>query len=150
MKRITSQSLKKQLGIGLLQVAMAILILSVGAVYVWRAYEESLAASRTNFALEEVSRWLGHMANIASLNSHIFTGLTAASVLAQTPIENVTNLYGTTITAVGTASEWPLAYTFPDAKSCEYVEARIQNHPGLTTTAPSCNATTNVLTATID
>ena len=149
MKNSSSLSLKKQRGFGLLQAALMIAIMAFGAVYAWRGYEEGLAATRSNSALEEVSRWLGYMTNIATQNAHVFTGLDADDVIAQTPISSATNLYGQTITVAVATNNWQFSYPFPDSSSCEYVEARVLGHPGLTTTAPACNAS-NVLVATVE
>lgn len=147
MKQISSKPLSKQKGIGLIQVAFALLILSIGGVFAFQQYQETLTASRNNFAYEEASRWLGHMANMGSVRGHVYTGLDVSDIISSTPIEDATNVYGLTNTVTVTAGNWVLGFPTPNAASCQFILQRITGHPGLAS-APTCD--TSTLSATVE
>jgi len=149
MKTLRAKSPKQQRGIGLLQVTLGLGILAVGSAYAFRSYTETSNTASNHFAFEEVSTWLGQMTNIGAANSHIYTGLDQDDVVDLSSIEDDVNLYGLDIVVAVATANWQITYPFPSAAACEYVESRVQNHPGLTTTAPACNAS-NQLVATIE
>lgn len=139
----------KQKGFSLIQAGLVVVVGGLATAYAFAQYERISLSARQNAAFEEVTGWLNEMAAIGVVNSHVYTGLTQADVLARSSIETTTNTYGLAITAAVSTSNWALTYPFLDASSCEYVESRILRHPGLTATAPACNAT-NQLVAVVE
>lgn len=139
----------KQKGFSLIQAGLVVVIGGLATAYAFAQYERIALSTRQNAAFEEVTGWLNEMAAIGTVNSHVYTGLTQADVLARSSIDTATNTYGMAITAAVSTTNWALTYPFPDASSCEYVESRILRHPGLATTAPACNAT-NQLVAVVE
>lgn len=140
---------RKQRGASLIQVALGLLVLTISGVFAFNQYQELQTSNRNNYAFEETSQWLGSMTNIGSLNAHVYTGLDADTVVDQTSIEDTTNIYGLAISTDIVTSNWQLTFPFPDAVACEYVLTRVVDHPGLASTAPTCNAS-NELVAVVE
>ena len=134
----------------ILQAALGIIILTAISVFAFQRFGEGQEQVVNNAAYEESVTWLSLMTEIGIIEGHVFTGLDQNTVVNRTTIEDATNIYGLTITAAVVANNWALTFSFPDAASCENVESRILDHPGLAATpVPACNGT-NQLVATIE
>jgi len=147
MKNMTIKSINSQKGFSLIQTALAIAVAVAATAMSYNLYQRSFDTARSNAAYEEVNLWLANMTNIGSLNAHVYTGLSATDVVQQTSIPDATNVYGQTIALTVVATNWQMAYPFPDMDSCRYVLGRVANHPGLAG-APTC--ADNTLTATVE
>lgn len=140
MKTLQIKSLARQRGFNILQAVLLVALSALGSVYIFNTYTDTSEAAKSNFAFEEVSNWLGAMTSIAATQGHVFTGMDQDDVLDRTSIPDAVNTYGLNITVAVATNNWQLTYPFEEASQCQYVLDRIIDHPGLSTTAPSCSA----------
>lgn len=138
MKKLTTR-IGKQAGIGLVQIALALMVVGASTSLAIQRYNETQSEAMNTAAFEEVSRWLSEMANIGVVSQHDYTGLTETSLIDQTSIANATNVFGQPIVLVESTGDWQMTYPFNSIAACNYVRVRVLDYPGLNATAPICS-----------
>lgn len=145
---------KQHKGASLLQVALAILVLTISGVFSYNQYLEVTESGQNSAAFEEVLTWLGVMMEMSALYGHQHSGLSELNVIDYAAIKDTTSVFGggistTVVTFPPPLRGWELQYPFPTASGCEYVLSRLESSPlqGIREGSLACNS--NVLSATV-
>lgn len=143
------KNFNKQKGYNLVQLGMYTILVSAGIAASAGVYQALSSDTSNTQALEEASTILNQMGSMGASNGHVYTGLLAADLIAETSIDDAVNVFGLTFSLAVATGDWELTYPFPDSSSCEWVESRIAGNPALNATAPACDVSNN-LVATVE
>ena len=147
MTRKKKSPFHRQLGLSLQGTLLSLAIVAASSALVFTIFRGGSLTQMNQAAFSEVTMLLTTMYQVGVTRGFNYGSLTQADLIAETPLDNANNVFGTAFTIAVAAGNWQLTYTFPDNSSCQYVLQRINDHPGVTGT-PACAA--GVLTATVE